>query len=93
MKVTGPDGDNPITDKQIRELYKDLQRDLRRMTKLAGSAANLETEALRSDIAKCSIALTDRRAMAMLLPGVAQGIERARSRCAEIWNALHGGEP
>lgn len=73
-----------ITDDQLRELMRDLKRDLRRVTKLVGSAANLEAEALRSTISKCSVALTDRRAMAMLMPGVKQGVEKARASCAEI---------
>lgn len=67
VKVTGPDGDNPITDEQIGQLRAD------------GYISDADVSATTG---------WDLRTRLVLYPH-----ERAmeRDRCAEIWNARHGG--
>ena len=70
-----------ITDGQIRDLRSTLKREL------AGHKWNeLLHDETKADIATCTIALTDRRAMAYLVTGVAEGVRKARARCAQILN-------
>ena len=72
---------NTITDAQIRKLRSTLKRDLR-----AEKWNELFIAETKADIETCTIALTDRRAMAYLLAGVAEGVQKARARCATILN-------
>jgi hypothetical protein len=70
-----------ITNTQIRDLRSALKRDLR-----AEKWNDLVRAETKADIETCTIALTDRRAMAYLLAGVAEGVQKARARCARILN-------
>lgn len=65
-----------ITDDQIRQL------------KRAMLGHPNKTKFHRDAISACNVALTDRRAMAFQMAGVREGVERARARCAEIWNEM-----
>ena len=68
-----------ITDGQIRDLRSTLKREL------AGHKWNeLLHDETKADIETCTIALTDRRAMAYMMAGVAEGVRKARERCARI---------
>ena len=68
-----------ITDTQIRDLRSTLKHEL------AGYKWNeLLHDETKADIATCTIALTDRRAMAYMMAGVAEGVRKARERCARI---------
>lgn len=73
-QVTG----ETITDEQIKRL--------RRMTlgTPKKSADDLQL------IELCTVAVTDRRAMAFRMPGVAEGVARAREACAAAYNARFG---
>jgi len=68
-----------ITDEQIRELRKQLKRENK----------GFDEPLTDGDIHTCTVALTDRRAMAYMLDGVAAGVRAARARCAEIFNARY----
>lgn len=76
--VTGPDGDNPITDEQIRDLNKELGNEI---VMLTGKRRN-EVHLMRQD---CALALGYIR-----IPGKGQKAA-ARVRVAAAWNARHGG--
>jgi hypothetical protein len=77
-----------ITDEQIRALRKDLRNLIRQI----GKYDELARDEARADEATCTVALTDRRAMAYMMVGVAEGVHKARARCAEILNARAEGE-
>lgn len=79
MKVTA----ETITDDQIRK----LRADLRREAKSINEYDELRADENSADIHTCTIALTDRRAMAYMMKGVAEGVQKARARCAEILTA------
>lgn len=69
-----------ITDDQVRELRTTLKRELREGDKWN----ELFVQETKADIETCTIALTDRRAMAYMMAGVAEGVRKARERCARM---------
>lgn len=79
--VGGDDAPIEITDEQIRRMRRAF---------LGMPVKSEENNRLIDD---CTVALTDRRAMAFRMAGVAEGIAKARTRCAAVYNALHGSHP
>ena len=69
-----------ITDDQVRDLRTALKRELRDGDK----GDELFVQETKADIETCTIALTDRRAMAYMMAGVAEGVRKARERCAQM---------
>lgn len=83
MKVTGPDGDNPITDDQIRTWESDELQRLRSSTK-RWAVVDLATTALTELLFSGGTVKDLRAAMAAR--------KLARGQCADAWNARYGGE-
>lgn len=77
MKVTGPDGDNPITDEQIREE--------RRYQRGEGNQINVEI----CDTALGQL----RGVRGQVVDFALGEIRQARELCAATWNARHGVTP
>lgn len=75
-----------ITDEQIRELRRTLRRLIREI-----KYDELALGEARADEHTCTIALTDPRAMAYMIPGVAEGVRKARAHCAAIIRARSAG--
>jgi hypothetical protein len=78
--VTGPDGDNPITDEQIRELRADYFSDHTSYTNGSELSASAQL-----DVFDVALWPSDVHARAWLTPA------EARTRCAAAWNARQGG--
>ncbi len=77
-----------ITSEQIRALRTELQYVVR-----TEKHDELRREEARADADTCTVALTDRRSMAYMMAGVAEGVRKARERCAQILNDRESSEP
>jgi hypothetical protein len=51
-----------------------------------------QTRSICLMIRDCATAVTDRRAMAFLMPGVREGVDRARARVADAINRAKGAK-